>query len=69
MNGAAGTQVLPVDTIAGSSNGRTAPFDGVNAGSTPAPASKAKFDKVAYQRAYMRIRRAKLKEGQANERV
>lgn len=48
---------------AGSSNGRTAPFDGVNAGSTPAPATK--FDKVAYQRQYMRDRRAKLKAQKA----
>lgn len=36
----AGTQAPPVDTIAGSSNGRTAAFDAVNAGSTTAPASK-----------------------------
>ena len=35
----AGTQAPPVDTIAGSSNGRTAAFDAVNAGSTPAPAT------------------------------
>ena len=36
----AGTQAPPVDTIAGSSNGRTAAFDAVNAGSSPALASK-----------------------------
>lgn len=45
---------------AGSSNGRTAPFDGVNTGSNPVPASK--FDKVAYQRAYMRKWRARNKK-------
>lgn len=45
----------PVDTNAGSSNGRTVAFDAINAGSTPAPAPK--FDKKAWMREYMREHR------------
>ena len=66
----AGTQTLPVDTTAGSANGRTAPLYGVNAGSTPAPASKAKFNRAEwyrnYMKLYMRDRRAKAKENKQN---
>lgn len=72
----AGTQALPADTNGNEKDHRDhsgqGPGTGGNASAGAIPASSAsKFDKKAWQRKYMRgymqRRRAKLKEGQANE--